>query len=266
MKKVAIIGRAPSWQFAPFKDTSIEIWAMNDMYDMLPRFDRWFDMHDMENISQHVPRDFGGSHLERLQGLQIPIYMQEAFPEIPTAVKYPKRVLATFKRCFTSTGAYMIALAIDEGYDVIYLYGIDAIACAEYAHQLPALAYWVGVADGLGIKLIIAPQANLLNYPLLYGYDETNYGTNLQCPANQAKIPITINVLYESIISKNGIYEMLVPEGKEVELYMQLVNMIKTGNQPTQQMLKVFATKLEQAIDAGIKITRVSFDPKEVTQ
>jgi hypothetical protein len=51
--------------------------------------------------------------------------MQRHYPEIPQSVMYPKgRVVAEFRRYFTSQAAWMIALALTEGVTHVGFFGI----------------------------------------------------------------------------------------------------------------------------------------------
>jgi hypothetical protein len=104
-----------------------------------------------------------------------PIYMQPQFVGgvFPAAVEYPlDRMIAKFGRYFTSTIGYMVALAIDEGYDWIGLYGVDLASDVEYPGQRPNTEYLVGWARGLGITVEIAPTSALLRSSHLYGYEK----------------------------------------------------------------------------------------------
>ena len=70
---------------------------------------------------------------------------------------------------FTSSIAYMVAYALYTGAEAINIYGVDMEHDTEYKHQRPCLAYWVGYAKALGVKVNIETILN--DQPYLYGYD-----------------------------------------------------------------------------------------------
>jgi len=69
----------------------------------------------------------------------------------PKALLIPTEGLAKkYFRSFGSTISYMLAQAIHERVDEISLYGVGM--CDEYEGQRASATYWLGVANGLGIK------------------------------------------------------------------------------------------------------------------
>lgn len=171
----------------------MEFWGLNELYNHFaprcakagrPLFDRWFELHDMQTITDSEEDQ---KHLKWLQAQPAgrPIYMQEAHADIPAAVRFPlERVVKVFGRYFTSSIGYMLALAILEGrddslavvdpeaaYGWIGIYGIDLAADTEYGDQRPNAEYLVGVAKGLGIEIVIPKESALLRADRLYGYE-----------------------------------------------------------------------------------------------
>ena len=184
MKKVAIVGYAPSWKDAPYKDKDTEIWIMNDMYDIAPRFDRLFDIHMIEEIMTRKSRGEGNKlHYEMIQKLDKPIYMQKEYPEIPASVKYPlKEITKKYliqamgdKIFITCSVAFMIALAIYEEFEEIMFYGVHEAVDSEYKDEMPSVVYWMGVAAGKGIKIFVSEDSPLLKAVYVYGYEEPGY-------------------------------------------------------------------------------------------
>jgi hypothetical protein len=49
-KKVALVGFADSWKLAPFDDPTVDVWGLNELYKYVPRWDRWFELHDAETL------------------------------------------------------------------------------------------------------------------------------------------------------------------------------------------------------------------------
>lgn len=189
-KRVALVGFAASYKEAPFKDSSVEIWGLNELWRYLPRWDRWFEMHPRAVFADEGDRN-QAAHVEWLktQDGTKPVYMIEPHADIPGSVAYPLAAMAQRffpgddRPYFTSSIGYMLALAITEGFTEIGLYGIDLAADKEYAYERPAAEYLIGVARGMGITVTIARGSALLKAPRLYGYDQRT---------NEAQRPLTV--------------------------------------------------------------------------
>lgn len=150
LKKVAIVGFSQHKVEAPYNDPSFEIWGLNDLHESIPRWNRWFEMHSDKQIKDYCSRKQGKPYLEGLAGLGVPVFMQKPRPEVPTSVEYPiERMKALFGDYFTNSISYMLALAIDEGYQEIHVYGVDmAQDClAPEMRVLTADLLWVPVGD-----------------------------------------------------------------------------------------------------------------------
>jgi hypothetical protein len=145
-KKVAIIGFTPSRNEAPYTNPDFEIWALNDLFEAIPRCDRLFQIHSRQTIDTYTTRGERASYIERLREIKVPIYMVEAHEDIPNSVAYPlDDMVKAFGPYFTNTISYMIALAIWEGFTEIHIYGVDmAVGClAPETRVLTADLRWV---------------------------------------------------------------------------------------------------------------------------
>lgn len=178
-KKVALVGFADSWKQAPFDDPDVEIWGLNELHKYVPRWSRWFEVHDAETLGV-TARDLSEGEQKRhlawlSQDHGKPIYMQPQFCDgrFPSAVAFPlEQMVATYGRYFTSSIGYMLALAITEGFTWIGMYGIDLASDVEYPGQRPNAEYFVGLARGKGLTVEIAPTSALLKAGHLYGYEK----------------------------------------------------------------------------------------------
>lgn len=179
-RKIAIVGFAESWKEAPFDDPTVEIWGLNELWKYLPRWTRWFELHDADTLGV-TKRDLTEGeqrrHLDWLtkQPADKPIYMQPQFCDgrFPGAVPYPLDAMSErFGRYFTSSIGYMLALAISEGATWIGLYGVDLASDTEYPQQRPNAEYFVGLARGMGITVEIAKASALLKAGHIYGYEK----------------------------------------------------------------------------------------------
>ena len=172
MKRVAIVGFAPSWTEAPFTDLGVDIWMMNFHHEVAPRVSRIFELHAWDVVVSE-------GHVAGFAAAACPVYMQTVRPEIPASVAYPLDVMRaayTLPGCdrpyFVTTASYMIALAIQEGYEEIAVYGIDMAHDSEYSNQRPSCEFFLGVAVGRGITVTTHPASDILKTAFLYAYED----------------------------------------------------------------------------------------------
>lgn len=70
---------------------------------------------------------------------------------------------------FTNSIGYMLALAIKKKPKEISIWGIDMEHGGEYSFERPCVAYWIGQAEGRGIK--VSSSSGLAQANFLYGYE-----------------------------------------------------------------------------------------------
>jgi hypothetical protein len=188
-KSVAIVGMSlTSCALAPYNEQDIEIWGLNEahLYNFMPRWDRWFQMHKEDYLLKNESMRGKTGHLPWLKEKHgKPIYMLFKYNFVPDSIEYPlgdvthvlfgnawrgKKNL----KYFTSSFAYMMALAIYEGFERIELYGFDMDMTQEYWQQRCCAEFWIGYALGKGIEIIL-PDRNRLLLGILYGYNGTDY-------------------------------------------------------------------------------------------
>lgn len=171
--KIAICGSAPSSKkLAPFNDPEWDIWVCSDANGDLPRADVVFELHDV-SIFEAMPQL--SSYMEWLKH-QKKVYMIEKLDRYPTSVEYPKaRMIEKFGPYFFSSSiAWMMALAIDQQPEAIGLFGVDMTASDEYAFQRPGCQYFIQKCHDLGIKIIVPPHSDIAQPAPLYGYKEAD--------------------------------------------------------------------------------------------
>lgn len=176
LRKIALIGTAPTIHYAPWDDRTWEIWAHSSAKGMAQRVDRYFDLHPQKFWTKRKAWD--PSYQQWLTRNPTPIYMQKRYPEVPASVKYPKeRILTEFRPYFTSQAAWMIALALTEGVTHIGLFGVHYASDSEYANQRAGCEYWLGQAEGRGVQIVLPPGNPMLRTPSkMYGYESHNAG------------------------------------------------------------------------------------------
>ena len=147
--------------------------------------------HNNLNHGRQQLNGASNSHYDWLQRPhEYPIYMQEHFEDVPSSVKYPKEeiIKALLPHIwrdinlpgvnkaeaieqvenFTSSTAYAIALAIYQGKKQIELAGIEMTSDTEYVRQRPGVLFWLGIAVGRGINVVLHSPLLMKDKP--YGY------------------------------------------------------------------------------------------------
>ena len=152
MRDVIILGKAGSGQLCPFD--AEEIWAVNDTGNMKEfegkRIDKAFAFDPL-------PEDI----VQKIKASGVPIVSWQPYADI----EYPlKKIAAEFgSEYFTNTVSYMLAYALFVGVSRISLYGIDAVASGGiYAMEKSGLEYWIGRAQGAGLKVEVSQGSHLL--------------------------------------------------------------------------------------------------------
>lgn len=190
-KRVAIIGTAESWSSCPFNDPTLEIWTLNDAWTLnIPRTDRHFELHPLDrfhyrDINQRIvyahevpygcyvrPR----GHLEKLQEMArtIPVYLQQEPPAgwPVNAKRLPiEELTKRFGSYWASGPSYEVALAMMEGATEIQIWGIHLATEHEYREQRANFEHLLGIARGMGIKIVMADASPVLKHGWQYAYE-----------------------------------------------------------------------------------------------
>jgi len=169
--KLVILGTANTMKDAPFEDDDFDVWtvstAMTHGKDRVKRVSRIFELHcdhKWKNRQNRIPL---------MNERNVPVYMQRHNEEIPKSVPYPiGTILNKYRDYMTNSISWMMALAIEEGYKELHFYGVHMVTTSEYADEMPSCEYFLGLAEGLGIKVYIPPAADMLKATKLYGYEE----------------------------------------------------------------------------------------------
>jgi hypothetical protein len=221
-EKVAIVGFAPSsMMLAPWDDKSFEIWGVNELYQVAPRIDVLFEIHDYELLRS---KKRFARHLEWLRNnTTIPVFTQEVFPDIPKSVKFPKdELVEKYGRYFTNSISWEIALAMELGFNEIHLYGVDMATSEEYGDQRPSVEYFVGLARASGIKVYVPPESDLLKCFNLYGFeDKAATEIHLKMKARAAELDQRIQQLQTQGSNINAQLNQMVGAKDDVQYWMR---------------------------------------------
>src|SRR5690606_22699088 len=99
-RKLAFDGTFPREEF--------EVWCLNELhrYEEVRDVDRWFEIHNRNDLEGDP------DHLKALAGMDIPVYMQRHWDDIPPSVPFPRefveKVVGTYE---TSSPAWMLGMA-----------------------------------------------------------------------------------------------------------------------------------------------------------
>ena len=189
--KVCIVGHAGTTRAAaPYDDPSFEFWGCNelamqpDIASIGGRFDLWWNIHPRAEIEP--------DHIEWVKSCGKPTFMVEQYTDIPTAVRFPhETVEQSFPRHYwTSTIAWQVAYALVMEYTEIHIYGVE-MTCesergepSEYGYQRSCLEYWLGLAEGRGVQVVLPERCETLRTVTgwRYGYDQP---PQMQGPINE---------------------------------------------------------------------------------
>ena len=227
-KKVALVGFASnSLHLVPWNDPEFEIWGMNQGHlNFHRRAERWFEMH-MPEATADI-RDPG--YIDWLKVLTIPVYMIQQYDEYPTSMRYPieDAIRLAGRDYFMSSVSYMMALAIMEGFQEIHLYGINLAIGDEYFYEKPNAEWWIGKAEGMGIKVYVPQASSLLKQYRRYGYHV------------DARPSQSLKVLVESRINEYKAREMG---------FVENLSIVRGAMQEDQQLLQIL-----EGIDHGADV------------
>jgi len=204
--RVAIMGLShDSRAFAPWHDKDWEKWGIP--WDQEANsFTTLVDMHDQDlNQSPSAGMPTGYRKLLGNVGAPRRLFMQEAFDWAPQSTAYPfaevnavvfegwgkkgsfpQYPVHTQEDWYGSNIAYLLALAISEGYAEIGLFGVD-ITQQRFDHDRPNMNYLIGFARGQGVDVYVPPTSHMFDmkrldrmglltveYPQRYGFLAAN--------------------------------------------------------------------------------------------
>lgn len=202
LKRCAIIGTAESWKDCPWEDKTLEVWGLNDAYLIgVPRANRWYDLHPVHQMNFQEPGTHAVTlpqigvyyrpyqHLEWLRSRPMPVIMAEPHPAVPNAQVFPQQAILDFFKDFwpyrinrqgqvrqgddyeVSTPSWMLMHAIVEGYKEIHVYGIHLQTEWEYVQQRPNFEYLLGIARGLGAKIVLPESTPICKAAYRYAFE-----------------------------------------------------------------------------------------------
>jgi len=174
-KKIALIGSAPSSVgLAPYESPEWEIWACSPgAYGIARNVKKFFELHRYEPGQPW----FSEGYCKFLQDFEGTVYMAKEVEAVPNSKVLPvDHLIEKYgPYFFTSSLAWMFAMAIEEGATSIGLWGVDMAATEEYGYQKAGCQYFAQLARSMGIEVGVPPESDVLRPPALYGVCETQH-------------------------------------------------------------------------------------------
>jgi hypothetical protein len=153
----------------PFNDPNWEVWACSPQNHDYPRVDAWFEVHslDRKDVPENRP------YYDKLRA-HPRVYVSAADGRLPDAIVIDEKpLIAKYgPYFFTSSLAWMMAMALEAKPDLIGLWGVDMSASEEYGYQRAGMHYFMQKAGEMGIQIVLPPQSDLAMPPPLYGWKE----------------------------------------------------------------------------------------------
>jgi hypothetical protein len=263
-KVCCIVGFAPSWNEAPYERKDVDFWGLNELYGYLntlpekPDFNLWFEVHDIKNS----PSKQKQYHQDFLKTTNIPVVTKTHYDEYPTTIPYPVDYIidkvkegfiikenTTAFEDYSNSISWMIALAIYMGYEEIYVYGVDMAQETEYFFQRSSCNFFMGLAIGKGIKLLIPASCRLCaGSGNLYGFRSDNAGRFRTKKKIEAQEETIVRVhqrnlelkFYQDRANKEFSDNTLKAD-LDVKMIEQELNQAKTAKVVAQNLLRCFA-------------------------
>lgn len=183
--KIAICGTGSGWQLLPVQSDHT-IYCLND-YVYAEKYGVNPDVLFIMDVLDEKPMVVAGMQnlgevIQRVNKMNIPLVAPYKYAEIPKSEAFPlEEIEKEFGMpYFTNTIAYMIAYALLKGAKEIDIFGVNQASSSEYFYEKSGVEYWIGVANGRGVKITInGGKSELLSNKarfgggLLYGFNQT---------------------------------------------------------------------------------------------
>jgi len=164
---IAIVGSAPSSSFLVPAAGPWEVWACSPGTIYLKdKIDVFFELHRYEPGQEW----FSEGYCEFLRN-QKRLWVSKKVAGMPYGKEIPyKRLVKKYgPYFFTSSIAWMLAMAIEKKPEKISLWGVDMAATTEYFDQKLGCQYFALLAKSQGIEIGVPPESDLFRPLPPYG-------------------------------------------------------------------------------------------------
>lgn len=153
MRIVNLVGKAPGYEksFNAEGDT----WCVSSVFECLnpEKVSLIFQIHEPETFEDWLPE-----------------FHSKVITAFGPYQRYPvDDMLEKYGDVFGSSGAWMIALAMERGYERINFFGFGMASKQEYIDQRDTLFYWIGRAEERGIDVVIPEDSRIFFKDRIYG-------------------------------------------------------------------------------------------------
>lgn len=156
MKEVSIVGKASG--FDKVNEAEGDVWCVSSVFKKLDpeKVDLIFQLHNPEFWEEWLPE---------MHEKTITAFNMQGFYKL-----YPVHdILKKYGAVFGSSVSWMLALAMERGYEKINLYGLDMASHQEYIDQRDTVFYLIGRAEERGIEVYIPENSRLFFKDRIYG-------------------------------------------------------------------------------------------------
>lgn len=188
-RRVGIVGGGIDPDSLIERGKGFELWSVNNLYSQFEyvKFSRWYELHDIKEEADGTltRRDIPSypirseqtvaRHLERIDELDIPVYMQREWKQVRNSRIFPfEPIMDKWGKYFGCSFTWMVAQALMEGVHELGFFGV-LLQGNEYYFQRPSLERMIGYAEGIGVKITIDETSDMLKAGYVYAIGE-DYG------------------------------------------------------------------------------------------
>lgn len=171
--RVAIIGKGPSRGRAPWGAEGWELWGLNECYEhrSIPPIEshtRWFQLHPPRYLRKHYKPGLEDLNWEWVRDRGVRLYMDAIYSVYPNSEAYPRAAVEALTEhgyYHASSFDWMVALAVLDRFKEIHLFGCEFYTFPQLNSEpisgRPCLEYWLGVAEGRGIKVRLCDRGDV---------------------------------------------------------------------------------------------------------
>jgi len=171
---IALLGTAPSSMYKVPSAGPWQVWGCSPgTMELGDEIDVFFELHRYEPGQPW----FSEGYCEFLKNRK-KIWVSKEVDDIPNGkvIPYKKLVKKYGPYFFTSSLAWMLAMAIEKKPEKISLWGVDMGATTEYFDQKLGCQYFALVAKAQGIEIGVPPESDLFRPLPPYGLCQHNHG------------------------------------------------------------------------------------------
>lgn len=178
-RKVAIFGGGPSIDQVPWDDPEFEVWPLNNFWNVARdkqgklRADRWWEIHQITNNASG-PSPQNHNDMKWINECPVPMYTVEPWTKNPNCVEWPLQDMLAkgYRDFFACTFAFQIVQALEDGFDEIHPFGLELCfgTKRETTVERACVSYWLGLAEGRGMKVVVPEDDVVLRHWGVYGF------------------------------------------------------------------------------------------------